>query len=79
MTVATPPARRPLGAVVWPRDTYDRGVCREATLGAREGWRRAYEGEEPSRAEHALRMLAPYLEDLLPRGNGAPPAVRSAA
>ena len=53
ITIKTPPASRPEGAVVWPRDSYDRSVWQEAMYSAEEGWRRAYERLPPTRAERA--------------------------
>lgn len=61
VTVATPPHRRPEGCVLWQRDTFDRNNARDAMEEAKEGWRRAYEGLPPSRAEMALIMLGPEL------------------
>lgn len=56
--------RRPVGAVVWPRDTADRNVALAATRGARDGWRRAYDQLPPRRSEAALERLRPELEAL---------------
>lgn len=61
ITIKTPPASRPVGAVVWPRDSYDRSVWQEAMYSAEEGWKRAYEGLPPTRAERALAVLGPEL------------------
>jgi hypothetical protein len=51
----------PPECVVWPRDTFDRQNAMAAIHATREGWRRAYEGEEPSRPELALYTLGPGL------------------
>lgn len=47
----------PAGAVRWPTDRNDRVAWHAAIVGAREGWRRAYEREEPTRGERALVVL----------------------
>lgn len=51
----------PDNCVVWPSDTADRNAERAATSGAREGWRRAYEGRDPLPREKALPILAAHL------------------
>ena len=62
VTWATPAHGRPARCIVWPRDTRDRQLSRAATNEAKEGWRRAYEGEPPSGPEKALALLAPLFE-----------------
>lgn len=47
----------PAGAVRWPTDRNDRVTWQAATNEAREGWRRAYERETPTRAEEAIAFL----------------------
>lgn len=64
VTWASAPGDRPGGCVVWPRDTTDRNISIAATLGARDGWRRAYEGLTPTRQEAALSVIRPALEAL---------------
>lgn len=59
------------GAVVWPSDYEDRQVTVAATLAAEQGWRRAYDGHEPTRQERALRRLGPVLDAI---GDDEPPA-----
>lgn len=67
VTWATPERERPDGCVIWPRDTTDRNMNREivASKEVREGWRRAYEGWAPTRADRALTALAPGMSRLL--------------
>ena len=48
----------PPGAVRWPTDGRERIPWRRSMLETRETWRRAYEGEPPTRREHAVRLLA---------------------
>lgn len=91
VTVGTPERRRPAGCVLWQRDTFDRNNARDAMEEAKEGWRRAYEGAPPTRAEMALIMLGPDLRVTerqvretpelakLARGLVAPEPVASAA
>lgn len=64
VTWAVAPERRPEGCVIWPRDTTDRNISIAATLGAREGWRRSYQGLPPTRTEAALARLQPMLAEL---------------
>lgn len=64
VTWNTPEPLRPYGAVVWSNDTGDRNLSIAVTLGAREGWRRAYNRLPPSRGEEALKRLRPVLEVL---------------
>jgi hypothetical protein len=59
ITVGTPDP--PEDAVRWPRDSTDRNVSIRASVAARDGWRRAYEGMEPTGPERALILLAPLL------------------
>lgn len=61
VTWAVPAEVRPAGCIVWPRDTKDRNVSRDVTCSreVREGWRRAYEGVPPTRADVALQALSP--------------------
>lgn len=54
--------RAPEGAILWPRDTWDRRVAYDALASTREGWRRAYEGEPAPRRESALRALGSSLD-----------------
>lgn len=61
VTYYQPEAERLKGCVVWPRDSVDRNLARAATEDSREGWRRAYEGVEPTRSERALIVLSPLL------------------
>lgn len=51
----------PGGVVIWPQDSDVRQDLRAATLGARAGWKRAYEGLAPTRAEKALAAIGPEL------------------
>lgn len=62
VTWSTPELARPGRCVIWPRDTIDRRLSIQATLEARDGWRRAYERAKPTGPEKALRLLAPLLE-----------------
>lgn len=78
VTWATEPDRRPGGCVVWPRDTFDRNVSIAATLEARDGWRRAYEGVAPTRSERALLRLAPWFDALLRDAPVAEPVLAAA-
>lgn len=64
VTWQTPEDLRPYGAVIWPRDTTDRNISIAATLGAREGWKRAYDRLPPHKGEKALARLRPGLEAL---------------
>ncbi|HEX7088748.1 MAG TPA: hypothetical protein VF192_01360 [Longimicrobiales bacterium] len=64
ITWSTPAGERPPRCVVWPRDTTDRKLSIAATLGAKDGWRRAYEGVPPSGPEKALQLLAPLMQSL---------------
>lgn len=64
VTWATAEEDRPRGCVIWPRDTTDRNISIAATDGARDGWRRAYEGIRAPRKEEALNVLRPGLEAL---------------
>lgn len=77
----TPVEMRPAGCVVWPNDTHDRGTSQTATVGAKEGWQRAYEGLPAPQREHALERLRPMLDRFAEDacGNGAAEPVRSAA
>lgn len=52
----------PPSCVIWPSDTADRNAERQGTLGAREGWRRAYEGEPALPREEALPVLSTFME-----------------
>lgn len=54
----------PAGAVRWPSDRNDRVTWQAATLDAKDGWRRAYDREPPSKQEAALALLAPGLDAL---------------
>lgn len=47
--------------VLWPSDSSDRNEWRDATMGALEGWRRAYEGIPATTNEKALMILEPLL------------------
>lgn len=60
----SPRAKRPAGCVLWPSDSYEARVWREATHAAKDGWRRAYEQMEPSAGERALMVLGPHLSAL---------------
>lgn len=51
----------PDDCVVWPRDTFDRQNAMAAIYETRDGWRRAYEGENPTRQELALSAIGPVL------------------
>jgi hypothetical protein len=64
-----PVERRPVGAVCFPGDTFDRAQWREALEATRDAWQRAWENE-PARGEEALRILAGVLFD-----DGEPTAV----
>jgi hypothetical protein len=61
ITMKKPVEDRPPDAVAWPRDSRDRDFWISATNAAKEGWRRAYDGEPPTTAEIALAMLGPDL------------------
>jgi len=65
VTWAKDPEKRPPHCVIWPRDTTDRGISIAATLGAKTGWKRAYNQLPPNRGEAALIRLAPELESLM--------------
>lgn len=67
VTWAWPEEKRPDGCVVWPRDTTDRNISIAATLGAKDGWRRAYSGIEASRGDRAIERLRPVLEAVAAR------------
>lgn len=60
--------------ILWPTDADERREAYIATVGAREGWRRAYEGLAPSGSEAALTHLAPLFDRLL--GSGFPEGSR---
>lgn len=60
----------PRGAIRWPRDSGDRAVAITATNAARDGWRRAYEGLEPSGPERALALLSPWIDRLAETAGG---------
>lgn len=62
ITPKVPREKWPPDAVVWPRDSRDREVWISATNAARDGWRRAYEGIAPTRAEAALILLGPEMK-----------------
>lgn len=51
-------ATAPVGALRWPSDRSDRLAWQAALLESRDGWRRAYEREEPTRPERAVTNLA---------------------
>lgn len=53
VTHSSPPA----GAVRWPTDRNDRVTWLGAILDAKEGWRRAYDREQPTASERALLYL----------------------
>lgn len=55
-------SERPPGAVLWPTDTKDRRTWLGAVDESKDGWRRAYEGAEAPRREHALVRLSPMFE-----------------
>lgn len=55
---------RPVGAVVWPSDTADRAIAVAATIGARVGWRRAYDKLPLKPREAALERIRPVLEGI---------------
>jgi hypothetical protein len=67
ITWARPEEKRPVGCVVWPSDTADRQIAVAATLGAREGWRRAYDQIPMKAREAALGRIRPGLEALAER------------
>jgi hypothetical protein len=48
----------PPGAVRWPTDRNDRVSWQAALSSAKEGWRRAYERDEPTAGDAALVLLA---------------------
>lgn len=54
----------PDGAVQWPTDRNDRVTWQHAIVDSKEGWRRAFEQEQPTPQEAALAFLAPGLEAL---------------
>lgn len=56
------------GCVIWPSDSQDSIIWREATAAAKDGWRRAYELMEPTRGEKALTVLGPLLDQLADPG-----------
>lgn len=55
--VMTNRADPPSGCVRWPTDTNERVSWQKAIGEMREGWRRAYEREEPTPGEQAVLML----------------------
>lgn len=58
------PREIPEGVVIWPQDADDRQVVMAATMGARQGWKRAYNGMEATPRERALGALRPMLQEL---------------
>lgn len=62
IVTTTPLTRHTPGAVVWPSDSADGRLWRQATADVKEGWRRAYERLEVSRSERALYLLGPLLD-----------------
>lgn len=67
VTWAMPEDRRPANCIIWPRDTADRNISIAATLGAMDGWRRAYERIPPSKGDRAIERLRPLLDGLAAR------------
>lgn len=59
----------PAGAIIWPHDSNDRATAIKAALEAKDVWRRAYEGIEPTRAELAIGVLWQSIRS--GNGNGA--------
>lgn len=57
-------AERPPRVVRWPTDTKDRRTWLYAVDQSKDGWRRAYEGEDAPRREVALKRLRPLLDRL---------------
>ena len=53
----------PEGVVRWPTDAYGRRSARDAILGTKDGWRRAYEDAEPLSCELALARVGGLLAD----------------
>jgi hypothetical protein len=62
-TVLTTDKAPPSGAIRWPSDRVARLEWVEAITGTREAWRRAYEREEPTACEAAVRALGEALLD----------------
>lgn len=54
----------PPGCVLWPTDPKDRREWRHAITTTKEGWRRAYYREPPSKPEDAVRYLGDALSEL---------------
>lgn len=49
----------PEGCVRWPTDRNDRVTWKGAILGSKDGWRRVYERQPPTKEEAAIAFLAP--------------------
>jgi hypothetical protein len=56
MLTTSPVEKRPVGCVLWPSDSYEARIWREATHSAKAGWQL-----EPSASERALIVLGPAL------------------
>lgn len=62
VATTTPSGKRPVApCVLWPSDSLEARTWLDATLDARDGWRRAYELMEPLPRERALIRLRPLL------------------
>ena len=57
----------PPTVVRWPSDRSQRRDERDAIIGSKGAWRRAYNRDPPTRPEAALTVLLPMLEDLFDR------------
>lgn len=81
--VMTTTVAAPATAIRWPTDRFDREAWRNAIVGSRESWRRAYYGDPPSSSELAVVMLSELLHGLeglsLDGGIGDRPGLLSAA
>lgn len=64
ITTATPDHECPYGAVLWPSDRGARVMWMDVTLAVREGWQRAYEAQQPTRAEVALTRMDGVFDSL---------------
>lgn len=54
----------PATAIRWPTDRFDREAWRNAIMGSREAWRRAYYNDPPRSSEQALVVLGDMLGSL---------------
>lgn len=65
ITWAVPEQHRPLGCVVWPRDTEDRETARRSVMdpAVKEAWRAAYMREPERSVDRAVRIVLAAFED----------------